>query len=82
MGYFFKSLFNLLQYCSCFVCVCGFGRKARGISAPQSGTNPAAPTLELKVLTNGPPGKSQKPTLKIGKHKLVQSERVGKKDMP
>ena len=64
--------------CVC-VCVCVFGQKACGISASPTRDQTCTPTLEGKVLTNGPPGKSQKPIWKIGKHKLVQSERVEKK---
>ena len=36
-----------------------FGYKAHGILAPQPGMKPAPPALEGKVLTTGPPGKSQ-----------------------
>ena len=36
-----------------------FGHEAYGISAPCQGTEPTSPTLEGKVLTTGPPGKSQ-----------------------
>ena len=46
-----------------------FGRKARGISAPQPGIEPAPPALEGKVLTTGPPGKSpQKINLSLKNH--------------
>ena len=72
------SIAPVLCVCVC-VCVCVFGQKACGISASPTRDQTCTPTLEGKVLTNGPPGKSQKPTWKIGKHKLVQSERVEKK---
>ena len=36
-----------------------FGHKACGILAPQPGIKPTPPALEGKVLTTGPPGKSQ-----------------------
>ena len=36
------------------------GHEACGIIAPQPGIEPAPPALEGKVLTTGPPGKSQK----------------------
>ena len=36
-----------------------FGHEACGILAPQPGIEPAPPTLEGKVLSTGPPGKSQ-----------------------
>ena len=40
------------------VCVCVFGQKACGISAPQPGIKSTYPALEDEVLTFGPPGKS------------------------
>ena len=55
---FLKSLLNLLQYCLCFMFLF-FGHDACGILAPWPGLKPAPPTLEGKVLTTGPPGKSQ-----------------------
>ena len=52
-----KSLLNLLQYCFCFM-FWFFGHEACGISAPQPGIEPTPPTLQGKVFTTGPPGKS------------------------
>ena len=59
------------------VCVCVWPKGMWDFSSPTRDQT-CTPTLEGKVLTNGPPGKSQKPTWKIGKHKLVQSQRVEK----
>ena len=39
---------------------CFLGHEAYGILATQPGIEPAAPALEGKVLTTGPPGKSHK----------------------
>ena len=36
-----------------------FGLEACGVLASQAGTDPAPTALEGKVLTTGPPGKSQ-----------------------
>ena len=54
----FKSLLNLLQYCFCFI-LWLFGCEARGALATGPGIEPTPPALEGKVLTTGPPGKSQ-----------------------
>ena len=56
-GPLLKSLFNLLQYCFCFM-FWFFGREACGILAPRPGIEPAPPALEGEVLTTGLPGKS------------------------
>ena len=61
-----KSLLNLLQYCFCFMFWL-FGQEARGILAPPPGIDPALPALEGKVLTTGPPGKSQKKSFNVDK---------------
>ena len=41
------------------------GHEACGILAPQPGIEPAPPAQEGKVLTTGPPGKSQVVTFEI-----------------
>ena len=38
---------------------CAFGFEACGILVTQSGIKPGPPALEGKILTTGPPGKSQ-----------------------
>ena len=69
MDHFLKFLLNLLQYYFCFmfcfffVCLFVFGHDACGILTPQPGIKPTPPALEGKVLTTGPPGKSQSPFL-------------------
>lgn len=65
----FKVFKNLLWYCFCFIFWC-FGSEVCQILAPQLGFKsvppPPTPTaLEGKVLTSGPPGKSQAVVLKI-----------------
>ena len=57
MDHFFKSFWNLLQYCSCFLFWL-FGWGAQGILAPWPKIESAAPALKGKVLTTEPPGKS------------------------
>ena len=52
------SLMNLLQYHFCFM-LWFFGQEAYGILALQPGMESKHPDLEGKVLTTGPPGKSQ-----------------------
>ena len=47
----------MLQYCFCFV-YWFFGCEACGILVPWPGIKPTPPTLEGKVLTTQPPGKS------------------------
>ena len=42
-----------------------FGPKARGISSPRPGTEPASSAREVEGLTTGPPGKSPNVTLSI-----------------
>ena len=62
-------LLNLLQYCFClivclFVCLffgevgAGTGCKTHGNLVPQPGIKPTPSTLEGKVVTTEPPGKS------------------------
>ena len=53
---FLKSLLSSLQYCFCFMFWC-FGCKICRFLAPQR-IEPTPHTLEGKVLTTGPPGKS------------------------
>ena len=56
VDHFLKSLLNFLQYCPCFVFQF-FGTKACAILAPQSGIEPALPTLKGEdVLTTRPQG--------------------------
>ena len=64
-GFFFflmwtilKSLLSVLQYYFCFKFGL-FGLEACGILAPPTGIKPTPSLLEGKVLTTGPPGKSQ-----------------------
>jgi len=52
-----KSLWNLLQYCFCFM-FCFFGCEACGILVSPPGMEPTPPELKGKVLSTGPPGKS------------------------
>ena len=52
------SLMNLLQYHFCFM-LWFFVQEAYGILALQPGMESKHPDLEGKVLTTGPPGKSQ-----------------------
>ena len=54
---FVKSLFNLLQYCFCFM-FWFFDLEACGILAPQPGIEPAIPALESEVSIIRLPGKS------------------------
>ena len=63
---------NLLHYCFClmFFFVCLFGKVCAGICCeacgnlvPQPGIKPTPYTLEGKVVTTGPPGKSWVPSL-------------------
>ena len=58
VDHFLKSLLNLLQFCSHFM-FCFFGPDECGILASRAGIEPAAPALENKILTTGPPAKSQ-----------------------
>ena len=58
-GPFLKSLLNFLQYCFCCFMPWFSGHKAYGILASRPGVKPPSPALEDKVLTTGPPGKSQ-----------------------
>ena len=51
----FLSLFNLLQYCFCFM-FCFVDHKPCGILAARTGIEPAPPALEGKVLTTGTQG--------------------------
>ena len=55
--FFVQSLFNLLQYCFCFM-FWFFDLEACGILAPQPGIEPAIPALESEVSTIRLPGKS------------------------
>ena len=57
VDHFLKSLFNLLQYCLCFM-FWGFGWEAWGVLTPQPEMEPRPCALECKVLTTGLPGKS------------------------
>ena len=50
-GPFVKSLLNMLHYCFCFM-FWFFGGEACGLP----GIKPAPATLEVNVLTTGPPG--------------------------
>ena len=59
----FKVFIELLQYCFCFKRQL-FDHKACEFLAPQPGTEPTPPVLEIKVLTTGPPGKSLENYLK------------------
>ena len=52
-----KALIELLQYCFYFM-FCFFDHETCGILAPWPAIKHAAPVLENKVLTAGPPGKS------------------------
>ena len=63
-GPFLKSLFNMLQYCSCFMFCC-FGWEAYGILAPRQGMESAPPALEGEVPNTGPPEKSQEKKFKF-----------------
>ena len=54
---FLKSSLTLLQHCACFM-FWFFGHKACRILTPQPGIELSPFTLEGKVLTTGPPGKS------------------------
>ena len=58
LSIFQKSLWNLLQYCFCFMfwfCGC----EACGVLAPRPGIEPLPPALEGEVLTTEPPEMSQ-----------------------
>ena len=63
----FKVFIELLQYCFCFKRQL-FDHKACEFLAPQPGTEPTPPVLEIKVLTTGPPGKSLENILKDISH--------------
>ena len=52
------SLLNCLQYCFCLIFWFS-DHKVHEISVPWGGNEPTLPVLEGKVLTTGPPGKSQ-----------------------
>ena len=54
-GPFLNSLFNLLQYCFCFM-FCFFGHESCGTSAPQPGVEPTPSALKAK--SSDLPGKS------------------------
>ena len=54
-----KSSLSLLQHCFYFT-FWFFDHKACGFLVPQPGIKPVSPSLEAKVLTTGPPGKSLK----------------------
>ena len=56
-GLFLQSLFNLLQYSSCFMSWC-YGHEACGILAPLPWMELTAPVLETEASTTGLPGKS------------------------
>ena len=51
---FLEFVTILLRFLFCF-----FGHEARGTLVPRRGMERAPPPLESKVLTTGPPGKSQ-----------------------
>ena len=58
-GPILKSLFTLLQYCSCFM-FWSPGAEACGILDPWPETKPTHPALQSEVSAPGPPGKSPK----------------------
>ena len=70
-GPFLKSLLDLLQDCFCFM-FWFFGREACGILAPKPGIEPSLPTLEGKVSTTGPKGKSLQPLDHQGSHSSLR----------
>ena len=57
LSIFQKSLWNLLQYCFCFMFWFS-GHEACGVLAPWPGIEPLPPALEGEVLTTEPPEKS------------------------
>ena len=57
-GPFFKVFIEFVKFCFCFMFWL-FGHEACRILALERGIKPTPPALEGKVLTTGPPGKSQ-----------------------
>ena len=76
----FKSLLNLLQYCSCFL-FWSSGQEARGILGPWSGIEPTPPALEGEILTTGlprnPKGDSSESALVCPRPSLHSFRRLG-----